>query len=507
MRVYGDYDVDGTNGAAMLSLFLREAGATVDAYVPDRLKEGYGLSRSGIERAHADGVTLLVTVDCGITAVEQVDVARALGIDVVICDHHEVGARIPDAVAVLDPIKPGDNYPFKGLCGCGVAFKLVQALAGKLEKAHLLPSYLEFVTLGTIADIVPLNDENRIMVRIGLETINSNPRPGVKALVQQAGFQTAKVSTGQVVFGLAPRINAVGRLGDAMRAVRLLLSQDDAEARELAKVLEDENRERRRIDEETFGQAITQFEQNPCFGEESAIVLHSGEWHPGVVGIVASRMVERYYKPSIMLATVDGVAKGSARSIPGFDIFNAMTQCADLLVQFGGHKYAAGLTIDLSRVDQFARRFKETVEATLPKEARVPFIRIDTELSLSDLTPRFVRILREFAPFGPGNHRPLFLTRGLQITGRPRIVGKNHLKFRVKQNGITYDAIGFGLGHFLREIEQNPDRTDLECAFSLEENEFGSPSGSATGDGVPQLKIKDLRFAGTAGPRSGGTPQ
>jgi len=494
VRVYGDYDVDGTNGAAMLYLFLTEAGANVDPYVPDRLKEGYGISRIGLEKAHAEGVTLLVSVDCGITAVSQVAYAKELGIDVVICDHHEPGPELPPAVAVLDPMKPGDTYPFKGLCGCGVAFKLIHALSRKLGTEHLLGSYLEFVTLGTIADIVPVNDENRILVKIGLEAINTRPRTGIKALIQQAGFRSPTISTSQVVFGLAPRINAVGRLGDAMRAVRLLISSDEHEARGLAMVLEEENRERRKIDEETFENARLLFEQSADFESQSAIVLHSHEWHAGVIGIVASRMVERYYKPSIMLATVDGVAKGSARSVQGFDIFKALTSCADLLVQYGGHKYAAGLTMDIAQIERFSLRFRETVEETMSDEHKVPAIRIDTEVSLSDLTPRFVRILKEFAPFGPGNNRPVFLTRGLEISGKPRIVGKNHLKFRVSQNGVNFDAIGFGLGDYLSELVRNPGRSDLECAYSLDENDFGMPSGNWNSDGIPQLKIRDLRF-------------
>ena len=489
--IFGDYDVDGTNGAAMLYVFLKELDANVSYYIPDRISEGYGISRLGIDKAHQQGVTVFIAVDCGITAVEQVEYARSMGIDVIICDHHEAGSVLPAATAVLDPIKPGDAYPFKYLSGCGVGFKLIQALSKKLGREASLTSYLDFVTLATTADIVPLTGENRVLVKIGLEQINKNPRPGIKALIESAGLQPGNIGTGQIVFMLAPRINAVGRLGDATRAVKLLTSTDPAEARILAGVLEEENRNRRKIDEDTFAQAQELAESILDLEAEAALVLHQDHWHPGVIGIVASRMVEKYYKPSIMMATVDGVAKGSARSVSGFDIYQALKKCGDKLIQFGGHKYAAGLTLEISRFEEFREAFNAAVREAMTEEMKTPVIRIDMEVALNELTPRFIRILREFAPFGPANMKPTFLARNLEVQGPPRIVGKNHLRFRVRQDGLVFDAIGFDLGDLLPRV--TPGRTDLTCVFSVDEHESNAPSGARRGDALPQLKIRDLR--------------
>jgi single-stranded-DNA-specific exonuclease len=489
--VFGDYDVDGTNGAAMLYLFLKEAGAVVEYYIPDRIREGYGISRVGIDQAKADGVKIFLAVDCGITAVEQVEYARNLGLDVIICDHHETGSVLPPGYAVLDPITPNDPYPFKSLSGCGVGFKLVQGLARRLGREKDVLKYLDFVTLASTADIVPLVDENRVMCKIGLELINSSPRPGIKALIESAGMKVGGITTGQIVFVLAPRINAVGRLGDAMRAVRLLTSTDPAEAIEMAQVLEEENRNRRKIDEDTFAEAQRLADDYAETASDSAIVLHQEHWHPGVVGIVASRMVEKYYKPSIMMSTVDGVAKGSARSVSGFDVYQALKRCEDKIIQFGGHKYAAGLTVELSRLDEFRDAFKKAVGELMTEDLKTPEIRIDVEITLADLTPRFIRILREFAPFGPGNNRPTFIARGLDVMGTPRIVGKNHLRFKVRQNGAAFDAIGFGLGHMLRHVQG--ERKNLACVFTVEENDWAPPGGTRPQDPPSQLKIKDLR--------------
>jgi single-stranded-DNA-specific exonuclease len=489
--VFGDYDVDGTNGASMLYLFIREVGGDVRYYIPDRLKEGYGISRTGIDKARHEGVGLFISVDCGITAVDQVEYARSLDLDVIICDHHEPGEQLPKAYAVLDPIKPGDTYPFKNLCGCGVGFKLVQAIAMRLNKVQLLPEFLEFVTLATTADIVPLVGENRVLVKKGFERINTTPRPGIKALIEASGFGQKNVSTGQIVFGLAPRINAVGRLGDATRAVRLLTCDDPEEARSLANVLELENQNRRKIDEDTFGEAQRLAEELFDLDVDSAIVLHQEHWHPGVVGIVASRMVEKYYKPSIMMATVDGVAKGSARSVSGFDVYQALKRCEDKLIQFGGHKYAAGLTVEVSRLDEFRDAFNATVKEMMSEELKTPEIRVDVEISLAEITPKFVRILKEFAPFGPGNMKPTFLARNLEVVGTPRIVGKNHLRFKVRHNGVVLDAIGFGLGTLLPRVSNG--RKDLECVFSIEENDYVMSGNARHTDAVPQLKLRDIR--------------
>jgi single-stranded-DNA-specific exonuclease len=489
--VFGDYDVDGTNGASMLYLFIREVGGDVGFYIPDRLKEGYGISRTGIDKASQEGVTLFLSVDCGITAVDQVEYARSLNLDVVICDHHEAGERLPNAYAVLDPIKPGDTYPFKSLCGCGVGFKLVQAIAQRLNKESLLPAYLEFVTLATTADIVSLVGENRVLVKTGFERINATPRPGIKALIDAAGLDQKNISTGQIVFGLAPRINAAGRLGDATRAVRLLTCDDPEEARSLANVLELENLNRRKIDEDTFREAQQLAEELFDLDMDAVIVLHQEHWHPGVVGIVASRMVEKYYKPSIMMSTLDGVAKGSARSVSGFDVYQALKRCEDKLIQFGGHKYAAGLTVEISRLDEFREAFNATVKEMMSEELKIPEIKVDVEISFAEITPRFVRILKEFAPFGPGNMKPTFFSRNLEVVGTSRIVGKNHLRFKVRQNGIVFDAIGFGLGALLPRVSNG--RKNFECVFTVEENDYAMTNGSKQTDAIPQLKVRDVR--------------
>ncbi len=494
--VYGDYDVDGTNGASVLWSFLSKAGADARYFIPDRVKEGYGLSNAGIEQAKQHGASLLLAVDCGITAVKQVEFARSLGIDVIICDHHEPGDPLPNAVAVLDPLKRSCSYPYKFLCGCGVGFKLVQALCDDPfvrsriggDGEELLLSYLQFVTLATIADIVPLTLENRIIVKLGLELINTAPLPGIRALIESSGLKLGKVNAGQVVFVLAPRINAVGRLGNAMRAVELLTCESYEMALPLAQVMEEENRNRRKIDEDTFALAQEYIDQNIDVEKNHAIVLHGDTWHPGVIGIVASRIVERYYRPTVLMTTIDGVAKGSARSISGFDIYQALKKCEDKLIQFGGHRYAAGLTVELDKIDEFRQAFYRVANETLPKELLTPVINIDSEIDIVELTPKFVRVLSQFAPFGPDNMRPVFATRNVELSGQPRIVGKNHLRFKVKKNSRTIDAVGFSLGDLLNRTIQG--RAGLDLAFSLDENDF-------EGEMMPQLKIRDIKIVVT----------
>jgi single-stranded-DNA-specific exonuclease len=493
--VFGDYDVDGTNSAAMLYMFFRELGAETIFHIPDRIKEGYGISATGINRGKEFGATLLISVDCGITAIEQVEYARSLGIDVIICDHHEPGERIPNAHAVLDPLKSTCSYPFKYLCGCGVGFKLVQGVARRRGDEAMAFKYIDFTTLATTADIVPLVGENRILTKLGLQKINTDPRPGMRALIESSGTSLGKITTGQIVFVLAPRINAVGRMGDATRAVSLLTSEDAETATELAQVLEEENRNRRKVDEDTFLKAQELVESVLDVDTDPAIVLHHENWHPGVVGIVASRLVEKYYRPTIMMTTVDGIAKGSARSIAGFDIHQALKRVEDKLIQFGGHKYAAGVTVALDRLDEFRDAFNLIVEELMPNEIRTPEIRIDTELSLGELTPRFIRILKEFAPFGPGNMRPVFLARSVEVVGAPRIVGKDHLRLRVRQQHNVLDAIGFGLGSLLPEVRENSKSLDI--VFSVDEHEGPATSGG-TSEAFPQLKIKDIRKSAAA---------
>lgn len=491
--IFGDYDVDGTTSVAMLYLYFTQLGNEVMIHIPDRIKEGYGISILGIDEGTEFGATVLIAIDCGISAVEQVEYARSKGIDVIICDHHEPGAQIPDAVAVLDTFQQSDHYPFKYLCGCGVGFKMLQAIERTRKKEIIVENFVDLTTLATTADIVPLTGENRIITKIGLQKINTEPRPGLRAIIESSGLKLGKISTGQIVFVLAPRINAVGRMGDATRAVKLLTSTDYSVALELAQILEEENRNRRKIDEDTFSKAQHLVETLLDVDSDPAIVLHHEEWHPGVIGIVASRLVEKYYRPTIMMTTVDGVAKGSARSIVGFDIHQALKRVEHKLLQFGGHKYAAGLAVALDRVDEFREAFNEVVQEMMPEKIRIPELRIDAEISLSELNPRFLRILKEFAPYGPGNMRPVFLTRNVEILGQPKIVGKDHLKIKLREDQTVFDAIGFGLGSLLEEVKTNGHGLDI--VFSVDEHEF-TPAGGTGADPLPQLKIKDIRKSG-----------
>ena len=494
ITVYGDYDVDGTNGTALLWTFLRSVGANVHYHIPDRLKEGYGLSKAGVDRVLESGTRLLLTVDCGVTAVEQVDYANALGLECIICDHHEPGESLPRALAILNPMQKHCPYPFKYLSGCGVGFKLIQGLTQHpfvqsrlaADPVEVLTTYLDLVTLATTADIVPLVGENRTMVKLGLDLINTSPRPGIRALIESSRMRLGRVTAGNIVFVLAPRINAVGRLGDASRAVELLISESFDQASKFALVFEEENRQRRKLDEETFEQARAVVDSTADLTKDRALVVFKEGWHSGVIGIVASRLVERYFRPTVMLTTIDGIAKGSARSIPGFDIYRALVQCSEHILQFGGHKYAAGLSIKLDKLPQFREAFSAVARQQIGEDMLVPEIHIDNEIDLSDLTPKFARILNQIGPFGPGNARPVFALRGVELYGSPRIVGNNHLRFKVRQGSRVVDAIGFNLGDYLQPLQASGAGVDL--AFSIDEGDYA-------GEVVPQLKIRDFKFS------------
>lgn len=484
--IYGDYDVDGTCSAALMYLFLKELGADVMIYIPNRITEGYGISSQSIDVIYGNNVGLMISVDCGITAVEEVAYANSLMIDTIVCDHHKPKEKIPDAYAVLDPLKPGDKYPFKYLSGAGVAFKLARAVASKIGRMDMPLKYLDLVALAGAADIVPLVDENRILVRKGLELINSNPRPGIKALIQSARMEPGNLTAGQLVFTIAPRINAVGRLGDASRAVDLFISENEEEAKKHAQVLESENYKRRKIDEITFSEAMSYVETKHDLERHMALVLHNDEWHPGVIGIVASRLVEKFYRPAVMLTTIDGVAKGSARSITGFNIYKALEACEDLLLQFGGHEAAAGLAIEIDKIDEFRERLNGVIRETISKDDTVPEITIDSKIHLSEITPKFLRILEQFAPFGPGNMRPVFLAENVDLMSTPRIVGTNHLSFYVKQNGgdKVFDSIGFNLGGYAPEIISS--RAPIDIVFTIEKVVKEDKT-------YPQIRLKDLK--------------
>lgn len=487
--IYGDYDVDGICATSLLFLFLKELNANVDFYIPKRLEEGYGISKESLELIKSKNASLVIAVDCGITAVEEADFAKNIGLDLIICDHHQPKEQLPDAVAVLDPIKPNCNYPYKYLSGAGVAFKLAQGLSERIGKRDLPMKYLDLVALAGAADIVPLTEENRILVKGGLEQINNNPRPGIAALLKSAGLQKGCLTSGQVVFTIAPRINAVGRLGDASRAVELLITDSYEQATELAKVLECENNERRKIDVDTFDYANSLVENSLDLNKELAIILHQEEWHPGVIGIVASRLVEKYYRPTIMLTTIDGVAKGSARSINNFNIYEALKRCEDMLLHFGGHQAAAGLAIEIEKLEEFRIKFNQIVRESIDQEGLIPEISIDSEIKFGEITPKFIRILEQFSPFGPGNMRPVFITKGVNCINTPRVVGNNHLiaAFKHKSNQKVIDAIGFNLGEYLDLLKENKN-SEFDIVYIIDQID-------KDGRIIPQLKLRDLRIS------------
>jgi single-stranded-DNA-specific exonuclease len=485
ITLYGDYDVDGITAVSMLYLFFRDLGGTVYSYIPDRQAEGYGLSEQGIREAASHGTGLILSVDCGITSPSEARLAKQLGLDLIISDHHEPTEHLPEALAVLDPKRPDCAYPFKDLAGVGVAFKIAQGILAAMKvDDDYLDKCIDLVALGTAADIVPLVDENRVFVKEGLDKVNFRPEVGIESLIEIAGLRPGKIEVGHIIFGLAPRINAVGRLGDALRAVRLLVTRDKSEARKIAQVLEQENRRRKEIDNTTLQEAIAEIEPTFDANKTRSIVLAGNNWHSGVIGIVASRLIDRYYRPTVMISVEDNIGKGSARSIEGFDIFNALKSCGDCLLQFGGHKYAAGLTIDAKNIPEFRERFDAIARQMIPETDLHPRIKIDAEITLDQITPEIVAALEKFAPFGPSNSRPNFLSRNLEVIMPPRIVGSNHLKLRVQQHGETFDAIGFNMGDSIYRVD-NGMRT-LQMVYVIEESEYMNRK-------TTQLRIRDLR--------------
>lgn len=487
--VYGDYDVDGTTATALVYGFLKKFGTDVMHYIPHRFKEGYGISEDGIEFAIQNKASLIVSVDCGITAVEEAKYARQKGIDLIICDHHTAGDVIPDAVAVLDPKRPGCTYPFDGLSGAGVGFKLVQATLTKLglPQSHAY-EYLDLVAVSIASDIVPLINENRILMREGLKLVNTSPRVGIAALMKLIKMDIGKISTSNIVFSIGPRINAAGRMGDATTALQLLISETSEEADKYAKELESINQKRRKTDTMTMQHAVEmveKFDMNDC----SCVVLHDPDWHLGVIGIVASRLVDQYCRPTVMLSTVDGKIKGSARSIKGFNIYDALKQCEDLLIQFGGHEYAAGLTMDSTKLDEFKARFSKIVHKNLCDEDFEPELMIDAEVNLDDIDTRFWKILSQFEPYGPYNNKPVFVSRNLRTVGYPMKVGKDHLKLRLAQNGsTTFDAIGFNMAGYFEEVAKCSDG-GLNIAYTIDENTWNNKT-------TLQIQIKDIKLEG-----------
>jgi single-stranded-DNA-specific exonuclease len=468
--IFGDYDVDGTTAVSLVSSYLRSYYPNVATYIPDRYAEGYGISFMGIDYAEDNDISLIIALDCGIKSMEHVAYAKAKNIDFIICDHHRPGDILPEAVAVLDPKRADCSYPYDELCGCGVGFKLVQALAeNRNQTIEDLIGYLDLVATAIAADIVPITGENRVLAKFGLEVINSNPRPGIKALIQQVKKKVLTIT--DVVFIVAPRINAAGRIKHGNEAVALLTEYDLEQAEQFAAEIEQHNSDRKEIDKQITKEALLQIEEN---NEQTrfSTVVYQENWHKGVIGIVASRLVENYYRPTIVFTKSGEKLAASARSVKGFDIYNALEACAEHLDQFGGHMYAAGMTLSEENYENFKNAFENEVSKTIHPDVLTPEILYDAEIELSEINPKLIRVLKQFEPFGPENMTPLFLAKGLKDSGFAKTLGAEdeHLKTYVKQgHSDSFGAIGFGLGKKLDEVIH---KKKFDAIFSLEENEW-----------------------------------
>ena len=479
--VYGDYDVDGVSATSLYLSFLKGLGLSADFYIPNRLKEGYGLNADAVRRIAASGVSVLITADCGTTSVDEIALAQSLGMDVIVTDHHLPGKTLPPAFAVLNPCRPDSGYPFSGLCSGGLAYKVASAYRAKYGSAESDPeAHLDLVALATIADVAPLQEENRTMVRHGLRLLSRGVRPGIRALKAAAGVD-GECGVGTVGFTLAPRINAAGRLGDAADAVRLLLTEDDREAAELAGMLNRLNQDRQRVEEGIVAEALQAAEAAPA----GPIVLASRRWHQGVVGIVAARLVERFHRPAVLIAlNDDGIGKGSARSIPGVNVFEAIAQCRDSLDAFGGHAAAAGLTIREERIPGFRARLAEVLEGPLSSPSARPRLICDVEVEPRGFSPAAVRELGRLGPFGSGNPEPTLVLRNLRVASA-RIVGTNHLKLAVAGvSGPPLDAIGFKMGSLESRGISQAAPIDVACALDV---------NVWNGTERVQLRLKDVR--------------
>ncbi|HOI00240.1 MAG TPA: single-stranded-DNA-specific exonuclease RecJ [Bacteroidales bacterium] len=504
--VYGDYDVDGTTAVALVYSFLREMYEAVGFYIPDRYSEGYGVSEKGINFAAEEGYSLIIALDCGIKAIRKVAYATERNVDFIIGDHHRPGDELPEAVAVLDPKRNDCEYPYKELSGCGVGFKLIQALASRkgipFENLH---RYLDLVAISIASDIVPITGENRILAHYGLKHINSAPRPGVEAILRYSKIvrQTAEGSQGtttpcyfnrelnvsDLVFLIGPRINAAGRMESGNNSVRLLICETLEEAEEIGKQINDNNEERRNLDAMTTREALGMIEGDKLATFAKATIVYNPQWHKGVIGIVASRLTESYYRPTIVLTRSNGLITGSARSIKDFDIYDAIDACSDLLEHFGGHKYAAGLSLREENLTAFQEKFERIVSASITEEMLVPEIEIDAEINIGDINRKFFDILKQFAPFGPGNMAPVFCSRKVTGSEDIRIVGNNHLKMSVgsqQARGFPVDAIAFGLGNHYERIK---NQEEFDICYHIELNEWNGVSRL-------QLNIKDIKMAG-----------
>lgn len=471
IMVFGDYDVDGTTSVALFSSFLRNiAYEKHDFYIPDRYKEGYGLSKEGIDEAVKNGYGLMVCLDCGIKAVELVDYAKQRGLDIIICDHHRPGKELPKAAAILDPKQDDCQYPYKELSGCGIGFKLIQAWSEYTESTIDLESYLDLCAISIACDIVPMDGENRILSFHGLKRINLEPRPGVKAIFERTG-KLSEVENDNLVFIIGPRINAAGRIRHASAAAKLLLSTDEAELNELVDQIEEYNKERRTKDKDTTEHALQMITEDEFLKSSESTVVYHNTWHKGVVGIVASRLIEKHYRPTIVLTESGGKLSGSARSVHDFDVYEAIDACSEELIQFGGHKYAAGLTMEPDRLERFKERFEQEVSKRIKAEQKMPEILIDLELKLSDINQQLFRRIRQMAPFGPANMKPVFVTKALQDAGS-KLVGsdRSHLKTILKDSdGRLIKGIAFGMAEKLELLNMGEA---VDVVYTLAMNEW-----------------------------------
>jgi len=483
--IYGDYDVDGTTAVALVYGFLKPIYDNIEYYIPDRYTEGYGLSETGLQYALKNDFKLIITLDCGIKAVDLVTKGKSNGLEFIICDHHLPGNHLPPAAAVLDPKQKDCSYPYQELSGCGVGFKLIQAIS--LSRGVPIESTYEFLDLVAVsiaADIVPITGENRVLSYFGLRKLNKKPRLGLKALLEIGGI-TQQVGISEVVFGLAPRINAAGRIDHARSAVELLLSNNIGHAKQWADSVNQNNKSRKEKDTNITKEALAMIAEISHQENLRSTVLYKKDWHKGVIGIVASRCIEKYYKPTIILTHSQEKATGSARSVPGFDIYEAISSCSDLLDAFGGHKYAAGLTLPIERVEDFQRKFEEVVSATISEDLLFPILEIDCELDLDSIDDKFFGILRQMGPFGPGNMPPVFRTRGLKAFAQPKILKEEHLKFRVKSSsGKYFDGLAFGLSRYADALQEGGS---FDLAYTLEMNSF-------RGEQSLQLMVKDIKL-------------
>ncbi len=483
--VYGDYDVDGTTAVSIMYTFLKKIHSPLDFYIPHRYREGYGISKIGIDFAKENGFTLIISLDCGIKSVELIAYAKTLGIDFIVCDHHLPDDELPAAVAILNAKQSDCPYPYKELCGCGVGFKLMSALAEKLGLPEKdVYDSLDLVATAIAADIVPMTGENRLMAFHGLIKANDNPNKGIKALSTLAGLKK-EMRINNLVFMIAPRVNAAGRMDDAKKAVEMFVAETDEEAMAFAEMLNSDNTDRKEADSNITKEALTIIENDPELFFRKTTVLFQPHWHKGVVGIVASRLIENYFRPTIVLTQSGEFAVGSARSVPGFNLYEAIHACREHLLGYGGHFAAAGMTMELSKVAAFSSAFEKVVAETIEPAMLIPEIIIDAEINFEDITWPFYRIVGQMEPFGPENLRPQFLVRNIMDTGYSKIVKEDHLRFVVKQNKISFTGIGFGMAGKFHLME---NKKPIDMVFTIEENEWN-------GDTKLQLMVIDIRAA------------